>query len=105
MACECLPDGGLDRLASCLPSLVSSSFCFLGSQEKHFSWEPKKQKLELTSEGKQLANRSNPPSGKHSHAMDKLYEHIEQALHAHHRFRLDQHYMVDPKTKKVVIID
>ena len=34
--------------------------------------------------------------------MDKLYEHIEQALHAHHRFRLDQHYMVDPKSKKVL---
>jgi preprotein translocase subunit SecA len=72
---------------------------------KHFEWEAKKQKLELTGEGKRFANWSNPPSGKHSHAMDKLYEHIEQALHAHHRFRLDQHYMVDPKTKKVVIID
>jgi preprotein translocase subunit SecA len=72
---------------------------------KHFDWDVKKQKLELTGEGKRFANWSNPPSGKHSHAMDKLYEHIEQALHAHHRFRLDQHYMVDPKTKKVVIID
>jgi preprotein translocase subunit SecA len=72
---------------------------------KHFEWDPKKQKLELTGEGKRFANWSNPPSGKHSHAMDKLYEHIEQSLHAHHRFRLDQHYMVDPKTKKVIIID
>ena len=73
--------------------------------DKHFEWDAKKQKLELTSEGKRLANWANPPSGKHSHAMDKLYEHLEQSLHAHHRFRLDQHYMVDPKTKKVVIID
>ena len=73
--------------------------------EKHFDWDAKKQKLELTTEGKRLANWANPPSGKHSHAMDKLYEHLEQALHAHHRFRLDQHYMVDPKTKKVIIID
>jgi preprotein translocase subunit SecA len=37
--------------------------------------------------------------------MDKLHEHIEQALHAHYRFRRDQHYMVDDKTKKVIIID
>ena len=73
--------------------------------DKHFEWDAKKQKLELTSEGKRLANWANPPSGKHSHAMDKLYEHLEQSLHAHHRFRLDQHYMVDPKSKKVVIID
>ena len=73
--------------------------------EKHFEWEAKKQKLELTSEGKRLANWSTPPFGKHSHAMDKLYEHIEQALHAHHRFRRDQHYMVDEKTKEVVIVD
>jgi preprotein translocase subunit SecA len=73
--------------------------------EQHFEWDAKKQKLELTGEGKRLANWANPPSGKHSHAMDKLYEHLEQALHAHYRFRRDQHYMVDPKTKKVVIID
>ncbi len=73
--------------------------------DKHFEWDAKKQKLELTSEGKRLANWANPPSGKHSHAMDKLYEHLEQSLHAHHRFRRDQQYMVDPKSKEVVIID
>src|SRR5262249_1720232 len=73
--------------------------------EKHFEWDVKKQKLELTSEGKRMANWSNPPCGKHSHAMDKLYEHLEQSLHAHYRFRRDQHYMVDEKTKEVVIID
>jgi preprotein translocase subunit SecA len=72
---------------------------------KHFDWDVKKQKLELTTDGKRVANWANPPVGKHSHAMDKLYEHIEQSLHAHHRFRRDQHYMVDEKTKKVIIID
>ena len=36
--------------------------------------------------------------------MDKLHEHVERALQAHARFRRDQHYMVDPKGK-VVIID
>ena len=35
--------------------------------------------------------------------MDKLHEHLEQALHAHHRFRRDQHYMIDKD--KIVIID
>src|SRR5213078_1744344 len=39
----------------------------------------------------------------HSHAMDKLHEHVERALHAHYRFRRDQHYMI--KDEKVVIID
>jgi preprotein translocase subunit SecA len=71
--------------------------------EQHFSFDMKKQKLELTSEGKQLARWSNPPVGEHSHAMDKLHEHIEQALQAHYRFRRDQHYMLDKG--KVVIID
>jgi preprotein translocase subunit SecA len=70
---------------------------------KHFVMDAKKQKLELTSEGKQLARYSNPPTGPHAHAMDKLHEHLEQALHAHYRFRRDQHYMVE--NGKVVIID
>jgi preprotein translocase subunit SecA len=71
--------------------------------DEHFTLDAKKQKLELTLLGKQLARWSNPPSGKHAHAMDKLIEHIEQALQAHYRFRLDQHYMVSKG--KVVIID
>jgi preprotein translocase subunit SecA len=71
--------------------------------EQHFSLDMKKQKLELTPLGKQVVRWSNPPVGKHSHAMDKLVEHIEQALHAHYRFRRDQHYMI--AKGKVVIID
>jgi preprotein translocase subunit SecA len=70
---------------------------------RHFIFDPKKQKLELTEEGRQLARYSNPPTGPHSHAMDKLHEHLEQALQAHYRFRRDQHYMIDKD--KVVIID
>ena len=73
--------------------------------EQHFTFDMKKQKLELTTEGKQMARYGNPPTGTHSHAMDKLHEHIEQALHAHFRFRRDQHYMVDEKSKKIIIID
>jgi preprotein translocase subunit SecA len=71
--------------------------------EKHFEFDGKKQKLELTAEGKQLTRYSNPPTGPHTHAMDKLHEHIEQALQAHYRFRRDQHYMIEKG--KVVIID
>jgi preprotein translocase subunit SecA len=35
--------------------------------------------------------------------MDKLQEHVERALHAHYRFRLDQHYMIHKD--KIVIVD
>ncbi len=71
--------------------------------EQHFNFNPTKQKLELTPLGKQMVRWSNPPSGKHAHAMDKLVEHIEQSLHGHFRFRRDQHYMVHKG--KIVIID
>ncbi len=72
---------------------------------EHFTFDQKKQKLELTGLGKQLMRYSNPPTqgGGESSAMDKLQERVEQALQAHYRFRRDQHYMID-KTK-VVIID
>jgi preprotein translocase subunit SecA len=73
-------------------------------EEEHFYWDATKQKIELNSAGKQLARWSNPPCGPYDHAMDKLEERLEKALHAHHRFRRDQHYMVDKKGK-VVIID
>jgi preprotein translocase subunit SecA len=76
--------------------------------DEHFTFDMKKQKLELTSLGKQLMRYANPPIGpkdkSKSHAVDKLTEHVEQALQAHYRFRRDQHYMVDQKGK-VVIID
>jgi preprotein translocase subunit SecA len=75
---------------------------------KHFTFDMKKQKLELTDEGRSVARYANPPTvgvGSDSLAMDKLHERIEQALHAHYRFRRDQHYMVDPKDHKVIIID
>jgi preprotein translocase subunit SecA len=72
-------------------------------RDTHYTLDEKKQKIELTEEGKQLARYSNPPVGPHSHAMDKLHEHIERAIHANHRFRRDQHYMLEGE--KVVIID
>ncbi|MBY0526126.1 MAG: preprotein translocase subunit SecA [Gemmataceae bacterium] len=72
-------------------------------RDEHYTLDPKKEKIELTEAGKQLARYSNPPSGPHSHAMDKLHEHIERSIQAHHRFRRDQHYMIEKE--KVVIID
>jgi preprotein translocase subunit SecA len=72
--------------------------------ERHFTFDMKKQKLELTNSGQELARYSNPPSvGADSLAMDKLYERLEQALHAHIRFKRDQHYMIEKD--KIVIID
>ena len=68
-----------------------------------FTLDAKKQKLELTDPGKELVRYSNPPVGEFSHAMDKLHEHVEQALQAHYRFRRDQHYMI--LKGKIVIVD
>jgi preprotein translocase subunit SecA len=70
----------------------------------HFKVDLKKEKCELTDEGKQLVRYSNPPSGQHAHAMDKLIKHIEKALMAYHRFNRDEHYMVSSENK-IVIVD
>jgi len=73
-------------------------------RDHHYILDEKKHyKVELTEEGKTLVRYSNPPIGEHSHAMDKLHEHVERSIHAHHRYRLDQHYLVEDN--KVVIID
>jgi preprotein translocase subunit SecA len=69
----------------------------------HFTFDIKKQKIELTEDGRRLARYADPPRGPHSHAMDKLHEHIERAVFAHYRYARDQHYMIDQD--KVVIID
>ncbi len=73
------------------------------ARNQHYTLDEKKEKIELTEPGKQLCRYSNPPAGPHSHAMDKLHEHVERAIQAHHRFRRDQHYMIEKN--KVVIID
>jgi preprotein translocase subunit SecA len=69
----------------------------------HFTYDIKKQKIELTDEGKAQCRWANPPTGPHSHAMDKLFEHVERALTAHYRFKRDQHYLIE--NDKVVLID
>jgi preprotein translocase subunit SecA len=72
-------------------------------RDQHYLLDEKKQKVELTEDGKTLVRYSNPPVGEHSHAMDKLHEHVERAIHANHRYRRDQHYLIEDD--KVVIID
>jgi preprotein translocase subunit SecA len=71
--------------------------------QDHFRFDATKDKIELTEAGKQEVRWSNPPSGEHSHAFDKLFEHIERACHAHYRYVLDQHYMIHEN--KIVIVD
>ncbi len=73
-------------------------------RNEHFTYDEKKDKVELTEAGRQAARYSNPPTGEHSHAMDKLHEALEKAVQAHYRFLLDQHYMINSE-KKIVIID
>ena len=88
-----------------IPFLWADALVKQMAMNEHFLFDQKKQKLELTGKGKQLMRYSNPPTdgGGESSAMDKLQERVEQALQAHYRFRLDQHYMVDKD--KIVIID
>jgi preprotein translocase subunit SecA len=71
---------------------------------QHYKVDLKKDKLELTDDGRAAVRYSNPPTGEHATAMDKLIEAIERALQAHYRFTRDHHYMVSPE-KKIVIVD
>ena len=73
-------------------------------RDEHFNMNAKKDKIELSDEGKHLVRYSSPPTGKHAKAMDKLLEAVERALQGHYRFARDQHYMVSSENK-IVIID
>jgi preprotein translocase subunit SecA len=70
---------------------------------EHFTLDVKKDKIEVTESGRQLARYSSPPSGPHAPAFDKLIEAIEKAIQANYRFVLDHHYMLIDN--KVVIVD
>jgi preprotein translocase subunit SecA len=73
-------------------------------RDEHFTLNLKKDKIEITDAGRYLVRYSNPPTGKHAKALDKLLESVEKGLHAHYRFNRDQHYMVS-KENKIIIID
>jgi preprotein translocase subunit SecA len=72
-------------------------------RDHHFVFDERRQKLQLTWEGWRQLRWSRPPAMPGAPSVDKLREHVERALHARHRFRRDQHYLVDQD--KVVIID
>ncbi len=71
---------------------------------EHFTLDMKKDKLELTDIGRKKVRYSDPPSGKHAKAMDKILESVEKALQAHYRFIRDQQYIISGE-KKIVIIE
>jgi preprotein translocase subunit SecA len=73
-------------------------------RDEHFRLDLKKDKIELLDAGRYMVRYSNPPSGEHAHAMDKMIEAVERALQAHYRFVRDQQYMIG-KDDKIVIID
>jgi preprotein translocase subunit SecA len=68
-----------------------------------FVYDPQKARIRLSDQGKAKARWADSPCGPHAHAMDKLYEHVERAVHAHHRYQRDRHYLVDGG--KVIIVD
>ncbi|MEZ6140574.1 MAG: preprotein translocase subunit SecA [Zavarzinella sp.] len=72
-------------------------------RSEHFRLDIKKEKLELTESGRMEIRYSNPPSGPHAPAMDKLVEAVEKAVHAHYRFIKDQHYVIHDG--EIVIVD
>lgn len=73
-------------------------------RDVHFTFDLKKDKTELTDEGRHMMRYADPPRGAHTEAMDKLQEAVEKGLQAHHRFVKDQHYMISSEGK-IVIID
>jgi len=89
--------------AECLVYRWANQLAQSMQRDVHFLLDEKHLKVEMTEEGKRLVRYSNPPAGPNSHAMDKLHEHVERAVHANHRYRLDQHYMISKD--KIVIID
>ena len=65
--------------------------------------DEKKDKIELTDKGKQLVRYSHAPAVQRVGAVDKLHEHVERALRAHHRLFRDQHYLVEEG--QLILID
>ncbi|MCE9565196.1 MAG: preprotein translocase subunit SecA [Planctomycetes bacterium] len=72
-------------------------------RNEHFTLDMKKDKLELTDAGRKQVRYSDPPSGKHAKAMDKILDAVEKALQAHYRFIRDQQYIISSENKIVII--
>jgi preprotein translocase subunit SecA len=74
------------------------------NRDEHFRLDLKKDKVEILDSGRHLVRYSNPPTGQHAQAMDKLLEQVEKSLHAYHRFTKDHQYIIS-KEGKIIIID
>jgi preprotein translocase subunit SecA len=72
-------------------------------RDRHYTYDERKQQIELTREGLRKIRWSGVPARPGDPPLDKLCDHVERSLHAHQRFRRDQHYMVE--RGKVEIID
>ena len=70
---------------------------------EHFVVDTKKDKVELTEAGRQMARYSNPPTGQHTELMDKLFLKPWKSHEAYFRLVKDHHYMLIDD--KVVIVD
>jgi preprotein translocase subunit SecA len=70
---------------------------------RDFRFDAQRRALVLAEAGVHRVRWSSPPCGEGAHALDKLLEHVERAVQAHHRFRCDQHYLIEEG--KIVIID
>ena len=74
-------------------------------RDEHFTFDVKKDKIELTDAGRQLVRYSEPADRRaRARRWTSCIEHVERRLHAHYRFRRDQHYMISTRSK-IVIID
>ncbi len=71
--------------------------------KEHFTFDEKKDKLELTPKGKEAVRYGNAPYVKGAGAIDRLHEHVERAVRAHHRLLRDQHYLIDQG--QIILID
>jgi preprotein translocase subunit SecA len=68
--------------------------------KEHYTFDEKKDKLELTAKGKEAVRYGKAPYGA---AIDKLHEHVERAIRAQHRLQRDLHYLIDEG--QIVLID
>jgi preprotein translocase subunit SecA len=89
--------------AECVPYRWAHELAVQMQRGVHFHLDDKTHKLLVTRKGLEQLRWSGPPLGADDGAMDTLFKMLEQALHANHRLRRDQHYLVEDD--KVVIID
>jgi preprotein translocase subunit SecA len=71
--------------------------------KEHFTLDEKKDKIDLTDNGKKLVRYGNAPHVPGEAAVDRLHDHVERAIRAHHRLLRDQHYLVEED--EIILVD